>query len=120
MDKMSNWEPTKLPRLELPSLTLPDVDFEAIQNDIREHEYEIHGYAHVMHEQLMLQIRQFEKKLQPNEEIACYLASFGTRVLISIDNVGYHNPFFITFTGVNADTGQKVLDYNINPQARWL
>ena len=62
-----------------------------------------------MCERLRSQIRQFEASLQPNEEIAVNLASFGTRVLVLIDNVGYQNPYFITFSGVNADTKQKVL-----------
>lgn len=85
---------------------MPDFAAEARQK--RNREVVDLGYAHIMFDRLMRQIQQFEATLQPNEETAAYLASFGTQVLIAIDNVGYHNPYFITFDGVNVDTRQRV------------
>ena len=50
----------------------------------------------------------FEEGLAPDEEIAAYLSSFGTRFLIQIEEVGYHNPYLVIFYGRNAETGHRV------------
>jgi hypothetical protein len=42
-------------------------------------------------------------RLNPDEEIAAYLSSFGQTMLIQIEKVGYHNPFFIVFYGSTLD-----------------
>jgi hypothetical protein len=61
------------------------------------------GMANVMHNRLMKQITDFEAKLSPDEEIAACLASFGGETTIRIENVGYHNPYFIVFSGTSLD-----------------
>ncbi|MGD1046711.1 MAG: DUF6173 family protein [Bacteroidota bacterium] len=66
------------------------------------------GFAHVLYDRLMHQIAEFEKGLKPNEEIGAYLASFGTQVIVQIEHVGYHNPYFIIFEGFSTSDGQKV------------
>lgn len=67
-----------------------------------------HGHAHVMHEELMKQIRQFETTLKPEQEVGAMLSSFGQRLLVQIEKVSYRNPFFIIFHGFNADDGSRV------------
>lgn len=66
------------------------------------------GYANILYECLVEQIRDFEKTLQPNQEIGAYLSSFGNAILIQIENIGYHNPFFIVFYGKNIQDNRKV------------
>ena len=109
MSDKFNLESKKMPNLDFRIPEIPQVNHSDILRQIHEQSFVNLGYAHVMCERLRSQIRQFEASLQPNEEIAVNLASFGTRVLVLIDNVGYQNPYFITFSGVNADTKQKVL-----------
>jgi Family of unknown function (DUF6173) len=82
----------------------PLIDWEAR----REKETTDLGYAHVLYERLMEQIREFEKTLKDDEEIAAHLASFGQNILIQIESVGYHNPFFIVFQGLNLKDGHRV------------
>lgn len=66
------------------------------------------GYAHILYERLMKQIQNFEADLNPDEEIAAYLSSFGTTMLIQIEDIGYHNPFFIIFYGYTVNDGQRI------------
>lgn len=66
------------------------------------------GFAHVMYDRLVAQIREFQDSINPDEEVAAYLASFGTRVIVLIEHVGYQNPYYIVFDGINAETGQRV------------
>ncbi len=69
--------------------------------------YEL-GLADVMFDRLMAQIEDFESSLNKKEEICAYLSSFGSQILISIDHIGYHNPYLIIFSGVNIETKQNV------------
>lgn len=99
----------KVPDIAIRMPELPPMpDYAAIAREKREREVVDLGYAHIMFERLMHQIRQFEATLKPDEETAAYLACFGTQVLVTIENVGYHNPYFITLNGVNIDTGHRV------------
>ena len=98
--------PAKLAAMSFKMPELPD--YAAMARQKRDREIVDLGYAHIMFERLMRQIKQFEATLQPNEDTAAYLASFGTQILITINNVGYHNPYFITFDGVNVESGQRV------------
>jgi len=41
-------------------------------------------------------------------KIGGYLASFGREILIRIEEVGFHNPYFITFDGRLLSTGDRV------------
>lgn len=66
------------------------------------------GYASVLFKKLIKQVRLFEEGLTDEEELGSYLASFGTSVLIRVDEISYEDPFFITFTGTveGAEEGQ--------------
>ena len=105
-DRFNLDSPAKIAALSFKMPELPD--FAALASQKRDRETVDLGYAHIMFDRLMHQIRSFEATLQPNEETAAYLASFGTQILVAIDDVGYHNPYFITFDGVNIETGQRV------------
>ncbi len=108
MSDRFKWELPKVPGINFGVPQFPKIDFAAIERERRERQAVDLGYAHVMFERLVAQIEEFEATIQPDEEIAAYLASFGTRVIVAIDDVGYHNPYFITFDGVNVDTHQRV------------
>jgi hypothetical protein len=99
------------PEFRVPQLQIPQIDTSALDRmhrDRREKEMEDHGYAHILYKQFIQQIRNFEKTLNPDEEIAAYLSSFGQTMLIQIEQVGYHNPFFIVFYGLNLHDGRRV------------
>jgi hypothetical protein len=66
------------------------------------------GFASVLYERLMVQVTEFEKTLDPNHEVGAYLASFGTQVTIQIHHIGYHNPYFVIFSGTKLDDGSDV------------
>lgn len=73
-----------------------------------ERQEELHGFAHVIFDRLMQQIKVFEESLAPDEEVAAYLSSFGARILVQIDHIGYHNPYLIILSGKNVDTQDQV------------
>lgn len=66
------------------------------------------GFASVLYDRLRKQIKDFEQGLSPGEEVGAYLSSFGTRVLVQIQSVGYHNPYFIVFKGISMEDGRQV------------
>jgi len=61
------------------------------------------GFARIIHDRLMTQIVNFQKKIKKNEEVAACLASFGTSVIIRIVGVEYHDPYTLIFHGENDD-----------------
>jgi hypothetical protein len=67
-----------------------------------------HGFASIIHEDLMEQIAEFEKSLKADEEVGAYLASFNTEILVHLHDVGYQNPYLIIFTGTNVNNNQPV------------
>jgi hypothetical protein len=100
-----------LPDLRVPEIKVPDIDWDSIQSirqEKREQDMIDHGYAHILYEQLIKQIHDFEETLNPDEEIAAYLSSFGQTMFVQIENVGYNNPFFIVFHGSILDDGRRV------------
>jgi hypothetical protein len=101
-----NFPKFKLP--ELPNLRFSRIDFDELNKSISESRAADLGFAHVMYDRLMKQIQIFEDGLNSDEEIGAYLSSFGTRVVIQIEGVGYHNPYFIIFYGRNTEDGQEV------------
>ncbi|MDY7030626.1 MAG: DUF6173 family protein [Thermodesulfobacteriota bacterium] len=66
------------------------------------------SYADSLYGNLMEQIADFEETLRDDEEIGAYISSFGREMLIRIENVGYHNPYFIIFYGTLVDEKSKV------------
>jgi len=88
-----------------------EVDFSAIDRAMKEKRSQDLidlGVAHIMFDRLVVQIKNFESTLTDNEETGAYLDSFGTKVLVLIDKIGYHDPYFIVFDGVNAENNQRV------------
>ena len=80
----------------------------SIGSSIKARREQDHGYANVIYEGLLQQIRDFENTLNADEEIAAYLSSFGQTMLIQINKVSYLDPFFIIFYGSNFDDGRQV------------
>ena len=68
-----------------------------VLRQIEENKAYTFGYANVLYKNLIDQIAEFEKRLRSDEEIGAYLASFGKEILVSIEKVRYHNPYFIIF-----------------------
>ncbi|GEM_PF-6388573 len=66
------------------------------------------GWAHVLYERLMKQAASFESDLTDEEELGGFFASFGREVLVRIEDVGYQNPYFLTFDGVAIESGKRV------------
>ena len=66
------------------------------------------GYAGILHDRLMAQIRDFENDLGEDEELAGMIATFGQAVLVRILDVGYHNPYFMVFYGEDLETNERV------------
>lgn len=84
------------------------IDLESMYKRKREKEAVDLGFAHVLYERLMREIQEFESTLKPDEEVAGYLASFGDKILIQIERVGFQNPYFIVLHGWIAESGQKI------------
>ena len=59
------------------------------------------------YERLVNYINDFEKDLDEEHEIGARLVSFGTEVTFHIQDMGYHGPDIISFTGID-DKSQKV------------
>lgn len=93
------------------SLPVAGIDMSGIQQAWeakRKQELVDLGFANVLYERLVAQIADFQASIQPDEEVAAHLASFGTRVIVLIDRVRFRNPYYIIFDGVNAETGERV------------
>ena len=55
--------------------------------------------ADYQYEVIMDSIKKFEQILNPNEEIALKLASFGQTVILNVTGISYSNPSLIHFYG---------------------
>lgn len=49
-------------------------------------------------------INEFEKDLNPDQEIGVRLVTFGQAVQFHIENLGYYNPSFIRFIDSGTNT----------------
>ena len=93
-------------------------------------EHEISGYYDIPHAQGMAiivpkwlryiaekgckeQIAEFESELDSEHEILLMLASFGTSIAMSVDDIGYQNPDLLYFYGhVNGKPAQFIQNIN--------
>lgn len=98
----------EFPKIDIRHIELPHFDWEKFGRQIRNQKDIDLGYAHVIFERLVAQITDFEKTLKINEEVGAYLASFGTKIIILVESIGYHDPYFIIFCGTDIDVGTKV------------
>jgi Family of unknown function (DUF6173) len=92
-----------LTKVRLEPIRMPEIDFAAMHRAKRETEMADAGYAHVIFDRLRDSIAEFEQGLRPDEEVAAKLASFGSTVVIRITDIGYYNPFLLTFDGFTMD-----------------
>ena len=103
---MKSLMPT-IPNFKIPSFEIPKKVIEEMQKDNAINR----GFANVLYIQLMRQIAEYEKTLNPDEEIAAYLASFGREIIIQIDKVSYQDPYFILFEGVVNDSSVRLIQH---------
>lgn len=55
--------------------------------------------ADYQYEVIIERIREFEKDLDDDHEIALKLASFGKHITLNVTKIGYNNPSIIVFNG---------------------
>ncbi|WP_197205749.1 DUF6173 family protein [Cytobacillus firmus] len=65
------------------------------------------NYASEFYRQIVEMISDFEKELDPDEEVGARLVSFGQTVQFHIQDIGYYDPSLIRFIGT-LDNGSKV------------
>lgn len=75
-------------QLDSPSL---DFDIRSITRDYKLADYQ--------YEKIMDEIRDFEKELDDEHEIAMMLASFGQNILLHVIDIAYANPTILYFYG---------------------
>lgn len=73
-----------------------------------------HQMASGFHERLKRWITNFEKSLDDESEVGVRLVSFGQSVVFHLDDIGYSNPFLISFTGVTQDGEPVELIQHVN------
>ncbi len=64
--------------------------------------------AHDYYERLISMIDTFEQGLDQDKEVGIRLVSFGESILIHVTDIGYYNPYLITFTGYTNGADEKV------------
>ena len=69
----------------IPTLKVPNIR----NYDMADYQYEV-----IMHK-----IKEFEKNLDEEHEVAIQLASFGKDILLNVTNIGYSNPNTLVFYG---------------------
>lgn len=61
------------------------------------------------YKKLVEQIQEFEEGLDQDHEVAIRLASFGTSILMAVEDIGYQNPDMLYFYGkVNGEEAQLI------------
>lgn len=55
--------------------------------------------ADYQHKIIMDDIAKFEENLNPDEEVALYLTSFGQNIIMNVTFIGYSNPSLIRYCG---------------------
>lgn len=96
-----NFGPVWPPKTNVPDFT---EHFRLIQKN---KETEL-GYANILFNSLMEQVRTFETTLNKDEEIAAYLSSFGAQILVQIEEISFLDPYLIVFKGLNTANGKPV------------
>ena len=91
----------------MPSLRPVIPDMTQHYKDMRKGRERDLGYAYVMFQQLMEQVKSFEASLKDTEEVAAYLSSFGSKIIIQIKTISFINPYLIVFEGNIYGTNEK-------------
>ncbi len=65
------------------------------------------GIASEFHKRLIKWINDFHTSLDEEHEVGVRLVSFGQSIVFHLDNIGYWNPYLISFSGITED-GQPV------------
>lgn len=84
------------------------VDLAELSASIRDY-----NMADWKYEKIMEEIRDFEKRLDENHEVALNLASFGSSITMNVTDIGYQNPDILYFYGyVNGKESQLIQHIN--------
>ena len=90
-----------------PGIQLPN--FSALHEAKRHKEKTDAGYASILFDRLIDQVRVFEEGLTDDEELGGHLTSFGTSLLIRVFKISFDDPFFIVFNGeIEGGDGSQV------------
>ncbi len=66
-----------------------------------------HTMADTLYDRLIQQIAAFEDDLKEDEEVGACLTNFGREIVISVEDISYHNPGLIIFHGYTGN-GDRV------------
>lgn len=72
------------------------------------------GLASEFHKRLITWINEFDKSLDNDHEVGVRLVSFGQSVVFHLTDIGYWNPFLISFTGTTDDGDPVELIQHVN------
>ncbi|URZ06783.1 DUF6173 family protein [Clostridium felsineum] len=87
---------------------------ERITKSIQENKQYDNGFANIFYEQLMTEIKNFDKKLDDSNSVGMKLVTFGDTIRFNILDVGYKNPYLIYFYGELEDGSPIQLIQNVN------
>jgi hypothetical protein len=59
--------------------------------------------ADTMYDRVVEAIAEFEKELDADHEVGARLTNFGASFTVTIENVGYHNPYLFKIYGVTLE-----------------
>lgn len=65
------------------------------------------GIASQFHKRLIKWINDFHSSLDEEHEVGVRLVNFGQNIVFHLDNIGYWDPYLISFSGITED-GQPV------------
>lgn len=83
----------------------PNID--RLSESLQRGKEESFGFANVMSEELIAEIKDFEKGLKPNEEVGLYIASFSGGTSVHIESIRYRNPYYVILSG-RTEQGDRV------------
>lgn len=105
-----NWEQISKLQNYKPNLEVPKLDYDKISEGMDRRS----GYARILFDELLHEIAEFEKQLNPNEEIGVYLASFGGGVSLHIEKIYPRDPYYIVFVGTLNDNQKATLIQHVS------
>jgi hypothetical protein len=85
-----------IPKIEIPKIEPPQFIKNAED-----------GLASEFHKRLMKWINDFDSSLDEEHEVGVRLVNFGQSIVFHLNDMGYWNPFLISFSGIT-ENGQPV------------
>ncbi|MBD2578865.1 DUF6173 family protein [Oscillatoria sp. FACHB-1406] len=82
-----------------------------LQKSTREGIEERSGYANVMYQSLLREIKEFESELKADEEVGAYIANLGGSSYLRIESISYRDPYYLILIGQNEDRRVKLVQH---------